>query len=113
MSLNPSGPKPVVTIRIGGIQTTGSGDFYFQGQVVGSFNTNKALHTFNIDPLINSEIGWVVTFTSFPQSPIQFSFAIDVQQSGTSIITPINIDQNSPKVVKSTHSALFDGILKL
>jgi hypothetical protein len=130
MAFDKNGSNPVVIIELSRIGSLGSGDLYFKDnmvdefEVINSFDNSIALHKFEIDPMVvigssskkvsdldKSTIGWVVTFSNFPQLSIDFFFSLDIQQSGNSIITPIRIDKNSPGIVKSTHSVLFDGMV--
>jgi hypothetical protein len=123
MGLNTSGPKPLLSIRFGGMQTNGLCDIFFQTEnnVIKQFNNNQSLHSLTLDPavlvsptktlqdLVGSVIGFNAIFTNVPGSPIQFSLTMDIQQSGASIITPIFMDDSSSGIIKSVQSYLVNG----
>lgn len=123
MSLNPAGNNPIVQVIF---ETTDpsifmSCDLFLKNKIPGSkwiqvftrFN-NKGLqtHSFIIDPtkppisgrsvgdLIDCQIGWVVSvFDLADPLDIKFSFQLDIQQSGASIMPePVNTTEASQNV---------------
>jgi hypothetical protein len=130
MSLNPNGPHPIVIIEFGG-EDIGSCDLYFQNDVIATLNNNpssqgKTLHKVELDPmillrsasstvgdLIGTEIGWVVVHSNLAGPDIKFSFYLDIRQSSSSIITPIQITDESDIVVDANLSLIFNGFIAL
>jgi hypothetical protein len=127
MSLAPAGTNPIVKVIF---ETTDpdifmSCDLFLKNKVPGSnwiqifsrFN-NKGLktHSFIIDPttppisghsltdLIGCQIGWVVSvFDLAKPISMKFSFHLDIQQSGTSIMpSPIKTTESSANVTINT-----------
>jgi hypothetical protein len=130
MPLDPRKSNPLVIIQFGG-QDIGSCDLYFQNDVIKTLNNNPSssggtLHKVELDPmillrsasatiadLIGTEIGWVVVHSNLAGPDIKFSFYLDIRQSGTSIITPVQINDQSGVVVNATLSLIFNGFIKL
>lgn len=127
MPLNPSSVYPEVIVQFGNINSMGSCNIFFQNtKIIGTFDSTKSVHITRLNPLIlldradakvqdliGAEVGWVATFTNF-KDPIQFSFKLDIRQSGVSIINPtIEVTQDSQGVVKTDQSIIFNGFLAL
>lgn len=130
MSLDPTKSNPIVIIQFGG-DDIGSCDLYFQNNVIKTLNSNPSsgggkLHKIELDPmillrsasatvgdLIGTEIGWVVVHSNLAGPDIKFSFYLDIRQSATSIISPVQVDNRSPVVVDANLSLIFNGVVKL
>jgi hypothetical protein len=126
MSLNPAGTNPIVLLIFETIDPSiyMSCDFFLKGKAPGSDwieiirlnNKGRKTHSFRIDPtkppisgsslddLIGCQIGWVVSvFDLAKPISIKFSFQLDIQQSGTSIMaSPINTIETSSNVATNT-----------
>ena len=124
MSLDQNGSIPEVIIQFGG-EDSGLCDLYFDNKVIAQLSNNpnvggKALHKFSLDPMVvlgsasakvsdlqGKEIGCVVVFANLDPDPaIQFSFLLDVRQSNTSVITPVNVTNESPDIVKNDDNSM-------
>ena len=130
MPLDPTKSNPIVIIQFGG-DDIGSCDLYFQNNVIKTLNSNPSssggdLHKIELDPmillksasatvgdLIGTEIGWVVVHSNLAGPDIKFSFYLDIRQSDTSIILPIQVNEKSNIVVDATLSLIFNGFVTL
>lgn len=130
MPLDPTKSNPIVIIQFGG-QDIGSCDLYFQNDVIKTLNNDPSssggtLHKVELDPmillgsasatvgdLIGTEIGWVVVHSNLAGPDIKFSFYLDIRQSNTSIVVPIQVNDQSDIVVNASLSLIFNGFVKL
>ncbi len=130
MPLDLTKSNPIVIIQFGG-DDIGSCDLYFQNNVIKTLNSNPSssggdLHKIELDPmillksasatvgdLIGTEIGWVVVHSNLAGPDIKFSFYLDIRQSDTSIILPIQVNEKSNIVVDATLSLIFNGFVAL
>ena len=130
MPLDPTKSNPIVIIQFGG-QDIGSCDLYFQNDVIKTLNNDPfssggTLHKVELDPmillgsasatvgdLIGTEIGWVVVHSNLAGPDIKFSFYLDIRQSNTSIVVPIQVNDQSDIVVNASLSLIFNGFIKL
>jgi hypothetical protein len=119
MSLNTTGPAPIVIVKFGGQSTTGQCYLSFQAepldsaaQSIGEFSTDIANNQLVLKPqdlldppnnsvadLIGCYVGWSVFFYSFVGVDPSFEFSLKLQQSGNDLITPVVITQDSTEVV--------------
>ncbi len=122
MSLNKTGPAPIIIVKFGNINVVGQCYLSFQAEpldspaiTLGEFSTNTATNQLTLDPqnllnppennvkdLIGCYVGWSVFFYSFVGVQPSFKFSLKIQQSGSDLITPVVITENSKDVVSAS-----------
>jgi hypothetical protein len=122
MSLNKTGPDPIIIVQFGNINVVGQCYLAFQSEpldspavTLGEFSTDKATNQLTLNPqnllnppennvkdLIGCYVGWSVFFYSFVGVTPSFKFSLKIQQSGSDIITPVIITETSKDVVAAS-----------
>jgi hypothetical protein len=119
MTLNPTGPAPIVTVKFGNTNVTGQCFISFQaeplntpGILIREFNTATATNQLTLNPqdlldppsnkvgdLSGCYVGWSVFFYTFVGLDPKFRFSLKIQQSSIDIISPIIVTQDSEGII--------------
>jgi hypothetical protein len=122
MSLIKTGPAPIIIVKFGNTNVIGQCYLSFQAEPLdspaiplGEFNTNTAINQLTLNPqdllsppannikdLIGCYVGWSVFFYSLVGVQPSFKFSLNIQQSGSNLITPIVVTETSDDVVAAS-----------